>query len=457
MKSRKNIIAIFALLALVFAGCSNLLEDIKSDSQASSGFTAIEKTVSAADLLGDTGITAITSAVSADESIVTVTKNADGSVTFTSVKEGTTTITVRGTDANGKTKTLTYTVTVDKNGAVTIGDTPTVFNNETETVTPKVESVSLQSTESAEASPEGVITVTVNEGGTITLVGESAGTTTLTVNGTNASGDTVTVTYTVTVAADGTITVKESKAFDPTSGTALTSVTSAKSEDETVATITVNDGKVTLTAQAAGTTTITVKGKDSNDNAVTLTYIVTVGDDGSIKVEEPTVFTNESKEVTTPESISGFEAKGATSADENTVSVTVDSNGKVTIVGESAGTTTITVTGTNAKVDTIIVTYSVDVDKNGNITLGTPEVKNGYTVTFKDGESTFATQTVESGEKARKRASPQPTRPKRATPSRAGTHRPTTEAPFLTPRSTSARKSPLTKRSMRSGNSRPTV
>ena len=180
-------------------------------------------------------------------------------------------------------------------------------------------------------------------------------------------------------------------------GTEITSVRATASADASIATVAAaEDGTVTITGVSEGTVTVTVIGKDSNDNALTVTYRVTVDKDGNItSVGEPVDFTNESEPVSTEE---GTTVASATSANEGAVTASVDAEGKVTITSVSAGTTTVTLVVKNEDGNLVAATYTVTVADNGTISVGTPTESTIEQVlsdgTYNIGDTTY---TLESG------------------------------------------------------------
>ena len=180
-------------------------------------------------------------------------------------------------------------------------------------------------------------------------------------------------------------------------GTEITSVRATASADASIATVAAaEDGTVTITGVSEGTVTVTVIGKDSDDNALTVTYRVTVDKDGNItSVGEPVDFTNESEPVSTEE---GTTVASATSANEGAVTASVDAEGKVTITSVSAGTTTVTLVVKNEDGNLVAATYTVTVADNGTISVGTPTESTIEQVlsdgTYNIGDTTY---TLESG------------------------------------------------------------
>ena len=229
---------------------------------------------------------------------------------------------------------------------------------------------------SATSSNTGIVTVTKNEDGSITLKSQSKGTTTLTVTGTDESGKTVTITYTVTVAADGKISVTKStgtdnsggddtivfvsqtKELSVTSDSSITTVTLAESANtEIVTVLKFDDDSIVLKSQSAGTTTLTVEGTDESGEPVTINYTVTVAADGTITLSKSTNTGNTDTGNTEPHYI----YISARSIKHGTVSASAE---------EATAGTEITLSATPAN-GYKLASYSVS-------TTGTPvDVKNG--------------------------------------------------------------------------------
>lgn len=407
---KQRLIGIFALLlALALAGCSGLLDELTPKAK-NAQFESQTKTVNTAsdNLLGE-----ITSVASADESIVTVTKNEDGTVTLTSVSAGTTTVTVTDTstdDETGKTyqTTVVYDVTVADDGGITVSEKsvtrteqekPTEFTPESKDIRP-TDTVTGFVTESVttEDSDESVITMKKNEDGTVTLTSKSAGSTTVTVAGTSTNSETgktylATVIYDVTVEDDGTITatpqepsLTEFVTLNPKNDDEnFDELSDASSADESVVSVEKNDGEntVTVTAQGTGTTTVTVEGTNSDDDAVTITYTITVDEKGKIKVDDPTVFIHKTQEIDPKKTGNLDSITDAMSDPEGIITLTPNDNddGTYTVTAQNEGETTITVAGKKGD-DIITVTYNVKVDSDGTLTVAPPTVKTAYMITF---------------------------------------------------------------------------
>ena len=293
------------------------------------------------------------------------------------------------------------------------------FETQTESLSVTSDSSSTITTvTSATSSNTGIVTATKNEDGSITLTAQSAGTTTLTVTGTDESGESVTITYTVTVAANGTISVTKStgtdnsggddtivfvsqtKELSVTSDSSITTVTSATSSNTGIVTATKNeDGSITLKSQSKGTTTLTVTGTDESGESVTITYTVTVAADGTISVTKSTgtdnsggddtiEFVSQTKElsVTSDSSSTITKVTLAESANTEIVEVLKFDDDSIVLKSQSAGTTTLTVEGTDESGEPVTITYTVTVAADGTITLSkstnTGNTDTGNTETY---------------------------------------------------------------------------
>ena len=252
---------------------------------------------------------------------------------------------------------------------------------------------------SAESANTEIVTVTKNEDGSLTLTGQSEGTTTLTVTGTNENGETVTINYTVTVAANGTISVTKStdtnnsggddtiefeshtKELSVTSDSSITTVTLAESANtEIVKVLEVDDDSIVLKSQSAGTTTLTVTGTDESGEPVTITYTVTVAANGTISVTKSTdtdnsggddtiEFVSQTQELPVTSDSSITTVTSIKNANPEIVAVLVGDDDSIVLQSQSAGTTTLTVEGTDEIGEPVTITYTVTVAANGTITL----------------------------------------------------------------------------------------
>ena len=124
-------------------------------------------------------------------------------------------------------------------------------------------------------------------------------------------------TYTATIGEGGEVTVKDSagnektvedeetgftshnESIDNTAANLGAVAESASSSDETVATVAIADGKVTVTSKKAGTATITAKASGYTDASV----VITVAEDGTISVGTITKFVAEETPEVAPEPV----------------------------------------------------------------------------------------------------------------------------------------------------------
>ena len=266
-------------------------------------------------------------AQSSDDAKATVSVASDqSSLTVTAKSKGTAVITVSADDGNGSMVQEAFTVTVKAAPTVVWAISDVTGLEESATQDVSLRSVFNDAdgdtlTITAESSDETKAAVSVgmdrsDDGETIvyrftlelTLTGVSEGTVTITVTAEDSDGNTVSDTFDVEVVAapqtqqaapnraptvssaisdativkeNGTSQVSLSGVFDDADGDTLT--ITAKSSDDTKATVTVaSDGsKLTLAGVAEGTVTITVTAEDSDGNTVSDAFEVTVGATGS--------------------------------------------------------------------------------------------------------------------------------------------------------------------------------
>ena len=245
-------------------------------------------------------------AASSDEAKATVTVAADQSkLTVAGVAEGTATITVTAQDSDGNRVSDAFDVTVSAsqpqvNQAPTVSsalaDATIVSESGTKQVSLSgvfndADSDSL--TVTAGSSDNGVATVSVaSDHSTLTVTAKSRGTATVTVTADDGNGGTVSDTFTVRVKAapvvasalsdvsslevDATQDVSLSGVFSDADGDSL--AITAASSDEAKATVTVaaDQSKLTVAGVAEGTATVTVTAQDTDGNAVSDTFDVSV-------------------------------------------------------------------------------------------------------------------------------------------------------------------------------------
>ena len=239
---RKILLPLVISLTLTLAGCSNLVNDL---------LDRFSPHVSTVPTKADYSINTITSAVSANPEVVTASVNDDGTITFTSVAPGTTTVTVTAEATNPEKGwqqivTIVYDVTVDEEGNVICTEkekqTLDIFPEKTITLSLTDDVSDLTSVIEAASTDESIVIANVNEDGTVSLTSKGEGSTTVSVTGKNADDEYVYITYNATVATDGTITtelvsviVKCVITFDSNGGTGtIDSVLVIKNESYTI-------------------------------------------------------------------------------------------------------------------------------------------------------------------------------------------------------------------------------
>ena len=332
-------------------------------------------------------------AKSSDETKATVTVASDGSkLTLAGVTEGTVTITVTAEDSDGNTVSDTFDVEVvaaPQTQQAAPNRAPTVSSAISDATIVKENGTSQVSlsgvfddadydnlTITAESSDETKATVSVAPGYlTLTVTAQARGTATITVTADDGRGGTVDDDFTVTVKAapvvasaisdvtglevGNTQDVSLSGVFNDADGDTLT--ITAKSSDDTKATVTVaSDGsKLTLAGVAEGTVTITVTAEDSDGNTVSDTFEVSVAKAAVPANRPPTVsnaiadatIVNESgtKQVSLTGVFSDADNDALTvtaaSSDETKATVAVASDySSLTVNAQARGSATITVT-----------------------------------------------------------------------------------------------------------------
>lgn len=120
----------------------------------------------------------------------------------------------------------------------------------------------------------------------------------------------------------------------------------AKSSDEKIATVTVDEasGKVTVTAVGAGTAIVTVASEADSTKTATCTVTVTAAQKPVITLDQSVLTLEKDKEATLKATVTGADAdkQAVTFSSSDPTVVTVDKDGK--LKGLKAGTATITVT-----------------------------------------------------------------------------------------------------------------
>ena len=334
------------------------------------------------------------SATSSDTSKTTVSVS-DATLTITPVAAGSATITITATDTANATATQSISVTVEPNSApVRVGSIPT----QKVSLSGTAATVDLSSyfsdpeghplTYSATSSNPSRAIVSVSDA-TLTITAVATGWTTITVNATDTYNAAATQTFSVnvisnrapisvgtipkqTVRVDGDdVTLDLSSYFSDPDGNPLTY--SATSSSTSRATVSLSDSTVTITAVAAGWSTISVKATDPDNASRTRSFSVkVVASDalnpvGSIPTQTVALGGTGTATVDVSSYFSGLPGDtvtySATASDTSKATVSV-SDATVTITGVAAGSTKITVTATLNSNTTATQTISVTVYAN---------------------------------------------------------------------------------------------
>lgn len=323
-------------------------------------------------------------ATSSDSAVVTVTiaDAASGKVTVTAVGAGTAIVIVASEADPAKTAACTVTVTAAQKPVITLDRSELTLEKDKEaTLTATVTGADADKQAVTYSSSDKTV-VTVDENGKLKAL--KAGEATIIV--TLQSDPSVTAECKVTVTEDTrTLTLsattlsavvgvnQDIKAtIGSSAGTGISGEITAKSDNETVATVTVGkteNGAATITVmpKAAGTAKITVGIKESDGTQAALTQVltVTVGN-GTITLNKTTigVLAGAAGELSaTVNSTNANAAITVTSSNDKVATVTASStvaDGKTTIkivvTGVAAGTATITVKHTEGGTATFTVT-----------------------------------------------------------------------------------------------------
>ena len=368
--------------------------------------------VSLSGVFGDADNDSLTiTATSSDNAVATVSVAADqSSLTVTAKARGTATITVTAKDGRGGTVSDAFTVKVKAAPAVAsaIADVPLELGG--------TQDISLSSVFTdadgdgltfAATSSDREVANPLEFHGTLTVIGGSVGSATVTVTAQDSDGNQASDQFDVTVgpppnqapmvssqiddvtiaAESGTQDVSLAGVFDDTDNDTLT--ITATSSDESKAKVSVNSGYSTLTvnAQARGTATITVKADDNNGGTVEDTFTVRVKAAPVVATAISDVNGLEAGK-TQDISLAGVfsDADGdtltitATASDNNIVTATVAADQSTIILsGVAEGTATITVTAQDTDGNTVSDSLDVPVVKATEPDpppSGTPTVAN---------------------------------------------------------------------------------
>ena len=334
------------------------------------------------------------SATSSDTTKATVSVSG-ATLTITPVAAGSATITVTATDTANATATQSISVTVEANSApVPVGSIPT----QTVSLTGSAGTVDVSSyfsdpeghslTYSATSSNPSKATVSLS-GTTLTITAVATGWSTITVNATDPSNAGAKQTFSVNVTSNrsptrvGSIpqqtvrvggsagTVDVSSYFSDPDGNPLTY--SATSSNTSKATVSVSESTLTITAVAAGWSTIRVKATDTSNASTTQSFSVkvmannTLNPVGTIPNQTVALSGTGTATVDVSSYFSGLTndtlTYSAASSDTSKATVSV-SDATLTITGVAAGSATITVTATLNSNATATQTFSVRVYAN---------------------------------------------------------------------------------------------
>ncbi len=337
-------------------------------------------------------------AVSSNEAVATVSVASDHStLTVSAQARGTATVTVTAADGNGGTVSDTFTVKVKAAPVVAaaIADVSGLEVGDAEDVSlsgvfSDADGDSL--TYSAASSDDAVADAFLFHG-TLTVVGISEGSGTITVTAQDADGNRVSDAFDVSVVPEpeqpnraptvasaiddvtivnqsATHTVSLSGVFDDADGDSLT--ITAGSSNDAVATASVSAGysSLTVSAQARGTATITINANDGNGGTASDTFTVTVKAApvvASAIADVSGLAVGDAEDV----SLSGVfsDADGdtltitASSSNDAIATATVAADGSnLTVTGVAEGTATITVTAQDADGNRVSDTFTVAVE-----------------------------------------------------------------------------------------------
>ena len=248
-------------------------------------------------------------------------------------------------------------------------------------------------TVTAASSDEAKATVSVaDDYSSLTVTAKARGTATVTVTADDGNGDTVSDTFTVKVKAapvvasaiadlsslevDATQEVSLSGVFSDADGDALTITAGSSDEAKATVTVTADRSNLAVTGVAEGTATITVTAQDTDGNAVSDAFDVSVTAPQPQVNSAPTVAsaiadaTIVSESGTKQVSLSGvfndadsdslIVSAGSSNNGVATVSVESDHSG-LTVTAKARGTATITVTADDGNGGTVSDTFTVKV------------------------------------------------------------------------------------------------
>ena len=370
---------------------------------------------------------------SADEAIATVEMDAEDNskATVTGMKEGSTTITVKATDADGSGESFSQTipVAVTNKAPTAPGMIPNVDDlvegetSEPMDVAPYFADADTQTlTYEATSSDAMIATAMVDDMNMLTVTGVAVGTATITVTATDPNGETVDQTFDVTVLPAnvaptaptdmlGAVSVVVAKTamvqstITDADGDTLT--WSAMSSDDTIATAEVDAaGMVSITGVALGSATITVTATDADGSGESVSQTIPVAVTNQAPIAVGTI---DAQTVVEGQSITVDVTENFSDADGNELSYTASSSdaevastpmtavdGMVSVMGIAPGEATITVMASDGSVDQATQTFTVTVTP-ANMPptpvgmIANVDVKVGQTHTSEMAASTYFT------------------------------------------------------------------
>ena len=347
---------------------------------------------------------------SSDNAVATVSVAADqSSLTVTAKAWGTATITVTAKDGRGGTVSDAFTVKVKAAPAAAsaISDLTLELGGTQDISLPSVfTDADGDALTFAATSSDTDVANPLEFHGTLTVIGGSAGSATVTVTAQDSDGNQASDEFNVTVVAapppnraptvssriddvtivaeSGTRHVSLAGVFADADSDALT--ITATSSDESKATVSVNSGysTLTVTALARGTATVTVTAADGRGGTVEDTFSVRVKAAPMIATAIADVNgleTGKTQEVTLASVFRDPDGDTltitATSSDNNIATATVDADqSKLTLTGVAKGTATITVAAQDSDGNRVSDAFDVSVEPKPESPTGAPTVVN---------------------------------------------------------------------------------
>ncbi|WP_455430086.1 putative Ig domain-containing protein [Noviluteimonas caseinilytica] len=315
-----------------------------------------------------------------------------GGITGTPTTAGTYTFTVSVIDANGDFGSQTYSVTVAGANALTISPStlPSATNGTayTQTLTTSGGTAPYTYAVSSGSLPTGLV---LSSTGDITGTPTTAGTYTLTVSVIDANGDFGSQTYSVTVAGANALTISPSTLPAATNGTAYnqTLTTSGGTAPYTYSVSSgalptgvslSSTGDLTGTPTVAGTYTFTVSVIDANGDFGSQTYSVTVAGANTLTVTPPTL-PNGTNGTAYAQSMAAIGGTGpytyVVSSGTLPTGLSLASGGALTGTPTVSGSSTFTVSVTDANGNFGSQAYTVAIAGANTLTVTPPTLPNG--------------------------------------------------------------------------------